>query len=85
VKNVKPVILLSGLLALAACDVPPVVTDFNGSSVAIQGADITYSPEFKARYDAEAQRICGRVGKTAEYASSQAMPNYLYSHLYLCL
>jgi hypothetical protein len=73
------------ILALSACDVPPVVTDFNGSSVAIQGADITYSPEFKARYDAEAQRICGRVGKTAEYASSQAMPNYLYSHLYLCL
>ena len=81
----KRLLAIVAILTLSACDVPPVVTDFNGSSVAIQGADITYSPEFKARHDAEAQRICGRVGKTAEYASSQAMPNYLYSHLYLCL
>lgn len=81
----KRFLAIIAFLALSACDVPPVVTDFNGSSVAIQGADMTYSPEFKSRYDAEAQRICGRVGKTAEYASSRAMPNYLYSHLYLCL
>jgi hypothetical protein len=76
---------LSAMLVLAACDVPPVVAEFNGDSVTIQGADIAYIPVFAERYLAEAQRVCSRGGKNAEFASSRSISSYFYNHLYLCL
>ena len=73
------------VLTLSACVVPPIVTEFNGDSVTIQGADFTYDDSLKTLYKAEADRICGKIGKRAEYASSRAVPGYVMQHLYLCL
>ena len=69
-------------LALAGC-AGPVVSDFNGASVKIQ----TYftTDDEMAEALAEATRICGKAGKTAEFASTVSLPNYTYQHLYLCL
>lgn len=76
------------LLILAGCEEPaPFVTGFNGSSVEIQQSTIFAEadpslPEIQS----EAIRICGKVGKTPEYASSTL--NYdtgTTTHLFLCL
>ena len=76
-----PMILLP--LTLMGCVTTAVVSDFNGSSVklveAFGGArptDVTV---------AEAKRICGRVGKIAEFASYRSLPNYETEYLFLCL
>jgi hypothetical protein len=63
--------------------VPPAVSDFNGSSVKIV-------EEFGGRNPsdatvAEARRICGKVGKGYEYASTRSLPNYQTEYLFLCL
>lgn len=78
-------IILASALALSACDVRPVVSGFNGSSVSIQTSAFTPVKEAKASTQAEANRICGKVGKRAEYASTRALPDYNSEHLYLCL
>lgn len=78
-------IILSSILALSACATAPVVSDFNGSSVKIQTSAFTSVNEAKASSQAEANRICGKVGKHAEYASTSAAANYVSEHLYLCL
>lgn len=71
-------------LFLSACGpIVPVVSDFNGSSVKIQEPFGTLEPT--AQTVAEAGRICGKVGKKAEYASTVALPNYQSEYLFLCL
>ena len=77
--------ILTCALALTACDATPVVSDFNGSSVKIQTSAFTAVKDARVATQAEADRICGKVGKLAEYASSREVPDYVYEHLYLCL
>ena len=78
-------IILASILILSACDATPVVSDFNGSSVKIQTSALTSVKEARASSQAEANRICGKVGKHAEYASTRAAADYVAEHLYLCL
>ena len=75
-----PVLMLP--VFLLGC-VAPVVTDFNGSSVKLVEDFGARKPS--AATVAEAQRICGKVGKTSEAASSRALPNYQTEYLFLCL
>lgn len=61
----------------------PMVSDFNGSSVKVveEFGGRNPTPETVA----EATRICGKVGKTVEYASARSLPNYQTEYLFLCL
>jgi len=79
--------ILAGLtvLAVAGCASDPLVSDFNGSSVKLQTSEFMPLAQAKAQSLAEANRICGKVGKHAEYASSREMPGYVLEHLFLCL
>jgi hypothetical protein len=70
-------------LALLGCVTQPIVSDFNGSSVKLQEAFGGASP--KAETKLEAGRICGKVGKKAEFASYRNLPDYNTEYLYLCL
>ena len=81
----RVLILTASLLLIAACDAPPVVSDFNGSSVKLQTSSLVSVRDAKAGTQIEAGRICGKVGKQAEYASTRTLPNYVSEHLYLCL
>ena len=81
----RALIFTAGLLLLGACDAPPVVSDFNGSSVKLQTSSLVPVHDAKASTQTEAGRICGKVGKQAEYASTRTLPNYVSEHLYLCL
>lgn len=79
--------LVASLMAVAAC-VPaePIVSDYNGSSVKIQTSSLAATADIKATTQAEADRICAKTGKRAEYASTVNDPNtYVSEHLYLCL
>ena len=72
-------------LTLSAC-APIAATAFNGDSVTIQSASGTVDNDVTR----EAARICGTVGKRAEYASSVETyaPQYMsgaWNHLFLCL
>lgn len=73
------------LLSPLACTVAaPTVTDFNGASVKMRTDIFTAYPN--AATQSEANRICGMDGgKRGEYASTSAIPNVGYEHLYLCL
>lgn len=78
---------VASAMALSACDVTePIVSDFNGDSVTVVTAGFD-SVEYQRRTaQVEADRICGKVGKAAEYASTRTDPNtYQNSNLYLCL
>lgn len=74
---------LIGLFALAACDIPPAVSDFNGSSVKIQTS--AFNANAPQLASAEAARICQKVGKRAEYASTRQISDYDLELLFLCL
>ncbi len=63
--------------------VEPIVSDFNGSSVKIVEDFGSRNPTEATV--AEAKRICGKVGKTSEYASTRNLPNYQTEYLFLCL
>lgn len=79
--------LVASFLAVAAC-VPaqPIVSEYNGSSVKIQTSSLAATADIKTTTQAEADRICGKTGKRAEYASTLTDPNtYVSEHLYLCL
>lgn len=79
---------LASILLLSACVEPaPAVSEFNGSSVTIQQSTIVTVPNHEQpEIIAEAKRICGKVGKRAEYASTRSAPNAAYAdHLFLCL
>lgn len=83
----KKMIVLVPLFLAGCLEVPPAVSDFNGSSVKIQQSTAwapanANDPEVAN----EARRICGKVGKRAEYASTRYNPNAYYAeHLFLCL
>jgi hypothetical protein len=64
---------------------PPIVSGFNGSSVGIQAAGFFGNEKPTPEHAAEAARICGKVQKNAEYASSRMVSDYQIEHLYLCL
>ena len=72
--------LLTGLAACAPP--PPIVTAFNGDSVEIMSDKTQIFPN--AQTAGEADRICSKAGKHAEYASSRPVDNG-NAHLYLCL
>ena len=74
-------------LVLTGCmPATPVVSDYNGASVKIQTSTMANAEEVKANAQAEANRICGKTGKRAEYASTTTDPNtYTAEHLFLCL
>jgi hypothetical protein len=78
---------ISTMLALAACDVTePVVSDFNGNSVKIATSSFDSVEHQRKTALVEANRICGKVGKKAEYASTSAnAQTYQNTNLYLCL
>ena len=76
---------IAGLVALAGCAMPPVVSEFNGDSVTVQSQTAANGAEVTA----EASRICATRGRIAEYASSRQIPNPqvmipTYAHLFLC-
>ncbi|SMX34624.1 hypothetical protein [Actibacterium lipolyticum] len=83
----KTGMIFVGLFALAACDVPPIVSDYNGDSVTIVTSSFQSRETSLPAAQAEATRICQTGGKTrAEYASTRANPNtYEYFNLFLCL
>ena len=78
--------ITAGLL-LAACDVTdPVVSDFNGNSVKIATSSFDTLEYQRETAGVEANRICAKVGKKAEYASTTTNPQtYQSTNLYLCL
>lgn len=69
-------------MLLVGC-VAPMVSDFNGSAVKIV-EDFGGMKPTPASVE-EAKRICGKVGKTSEYASTRNLPNYQTEYLFLCL
>lgn len=75
-----PVLLLP--VFLLGC-VAPMVSDFNGSSVKVV-EDFGGRTPTSATVE-EAKRICGKVGKTSEFASARNLPNYQTEYLFLCL
>jgi len=78
-------LMMAGVFMLSACTTAPVVSEFNGSSVKLQTSAFGNVKEARAATQAEANRICGKVGKRAEYASTRSLPDYTVEHLYLCL
>lgn len=84
----KIIVTIFATSIVSACTEPaPVVSDFNGHSVKIQQSTIFTPPNPNLPgIKTEAQRICGREGKEAEYASSRSGPNNAYAdHLFLCV
>lgn len=81
------VISFAGLLTLAACDVAPIVSEYNGDSVTIVTSSFQTTEAALPAAQAEADRICKTGGKTrAEYASTRTNPNtYENFNLFLCL
>lgn len=75
-----PIVLLP--IFLLGC-VEPMVSDFNGSSVKVV-EDFGGRTPTPATVE-EAKRICGKVGKNSEYASTRSLPNYQTEYLFLCL
>lgn len=75
------------MFTLAGCIPPPepVVSEFNGDSVKVQIASYGDPIEARKLTLAEANRICGRRGLHAEYASTRTLPDYNIENLYLCL
>lgn len=80
VASLLAVVILSGCLPTRAF-----VTEFNGASVKVTVPIIANRGNSMLRADEEAQRICKRVRKRAEFASSRILENYSTERLYLCL
>ena len=88
---VKNLLLALPIAVLAGCAVgpdEPIVAAFNGDSVEVESYASGGDPEVVA----EANRICGRANKRAEYASTRQLPASgpydmfrPYTHLFLCL
>lgn len=68
--------------AISAC-APPETVDFNGHSVKIRTSSNLASDKQAAL--AQAQNICGKIGKRAEYASTTYVHDLNIQHLYLCI
>ena len=73
---------LSGCVEMSS---NPVVTDFNGASVKIQESGLFSSTPPSAEAIAEAGRVCGTAGKTAQFASGSMATEYRVNYLFLCL
>ena len=67
---------------VSAC-APPAPVDFNGHSVKIRTSTNLASEKQTALV--QAQNICGKVGKRAEYASTTYVHDLNIQHLYLCI
>ena len=80
-------LILAALLFLAGSIAPPqpFVSDFNGDIVRIQIASYGDPKDAKALSQNEADRICAKRGRWAEYASTRTLPDYNWENLYLCL
>ena len=76
-------ILLAAPLVLLGCVATPVVSDFNGNSVKLQQDFGGANPS--AETTLEANRICSKVGKDAEFASYRNLPDYNTEYLFLCI
>lgn len=75
-------------ITLSACtttEAVPVVSSFNGDSVGLQGPGFFGNEKPTPAFLAEANRLCGRRGLKAEYASSRMVADYTLEHLYLCV
>ena len=68
--------------SVAGCT-PPATIDFNGHSVKIRTSSNLASDKQAALI--QAQNICGKVGKRAEYASTTYIHDLNIQHLFLCL
>ena len=80
------VLSLFAIVVLAGClPTRAFVTEFNGASVKVTIPIVSNRPTSMARADEEAQRICRRARKKAEFASSRMLENYSTERLYLCL
>jgi hypothetical protein len=65
------------------CVITPVISDFNGNSVKLQQSFGGGTPS--AETTLEANRICRKVGKDAEFASYRNLPDYNTEYLFLCI
>ncbi|MDZ4393530.1 hypothetical protein [Cypionkella sp.] len=80
--------ILIGMVLLApigCAPATPIVSDFNGDSVKIVQVNMLGEGARSDRTDAEADRICAKRGRAAEFASQRVLPNYQVEFLYLCL
>jgi hypothetical protein len=78
---------LLGIVAVSACSSPPAMTEFNGHTVTIQQVGYDYFPDTA---QAEADRVCGTVGKTAQAESMRpderpGLVAPIMNYLYLCV
>lgn len=81
-------VALTAALAMSACtttEAVPVVSSFNGDSVGLQGPGFFGTEKPTQAFVDEANRLCGRRGMKAEYASSRMVADYTQEHLYLCV
>ena len=83
----KRYLFIIAAFSLSACDVTqPIVSDFNGDSVKVATSSFDTTEYQRQTASAEADRICGKAGKKAEYASTTLnQQTYQNSNLYLCL
>lgn len=79
---------VSAALIMSACtttEAVPVISGFNGDSVSLQGPGFFGTEKPTQAFLDEANRLCGRRGMKAEYASSRMVADYTMEHLYLCI
>ena len=67
---------------VSACAAPAAV-DFNGNSVKIRTS--TNSESDRVGAQKEATRICGKVGKSTDHASTTYIHDLNIQHHYLCI
>ncbi|MFK7751425.1 MAG: hypothetical protein AB8B51_02640 [Sedimentitalea sp.] len=75
-------LLLPALALLSAC-AEPAVTQFNGHSVNIRTSNTL--PEQMRVAQAEANAVCAKAGKRAEFASTTYVLDLNMSNFYLCV
>lgn len=78
----KTAVIVAVGVTLSACT-PPATVEFNGNSVKIRTSSNLASDKQAALV--EAQNICGKVGKRAEYASTTYVHDLNIQHLFLCI
>jgi len=76
-------IIFTGFTLAACGEAVPVVSNYNGDSVKIQVSTLMENQGPNSQK--EADRICGKGGKKAEYASTIMVSDYTAERLYLCL
>lgn len=81
----RTMIAATALLLLAGCELPPAVSDFNGDSVKIRVSTFAEPARNTPATQAEANRICGTRGRSAEFTSILYVTDAYKDLLYLCL